>query len=287
MRRTTFALAALSLFAAPALARPLDYQVEVGFFGGGHFFSDSNGLGRRPSDTADNALLHSALFGLRLGYVLHPLVALEGELGVMPTRPQVAPALVMGFGWRAHLLVHFVSGRIRPFALIGGGGMTSTSSNPLSFQQDTDGALHAGVGFKLDVRPNWGLRLDGRIVFVPTLSESPFTQDFEVTLGAYARWSRPKPPPPPPPDRDGDGVPDDVDHCPNEAGSLEHRGCPDPDTDGDGVPDRLDRCPTDPGGRADGCPAPPEAGGETPPEDKPADGAPAAKPAETKPADEP
>ncbi len=41
------------------------------------------------------------------------------------------------------------------------------------------------------------------------------------------------------PDADGDGVHDD-DHCPQEAGSSDHKGCP--DTDGDGVFDDVDNC---------------------------------------------
>lgn len=44
-----------------------------------------------------------------------------------------------------------------------------------------------------------------------------------------------------PRDRDGDGVPDYKDDCPDEAGSLQHNGCP--DKDGDGVIDKNDECP--------------------------------------------
>jgi hypothetical protein len=48
-------------------------------------------------------------------------------------------------------------------------------------------------------------------------------------------------------DSDGDGFPDDVDQCPNQAGT--HDGCPQPvpDTDGDGIGDVIDQCITQPG----------------------------------------
>lgn len=61
-----------------------------------------------------------------------------------------------------------------------------------------------------------------------------------------------------PTDRDGDGMPDAVDQCPDQPGSLRD-GCPVVDRDGDGISDRYDKCPDVPevrDGRADGdgCP---------------------------------
>ena len=41
------------------------------------------------------------------------------------------------------------------------------------------------------------------------------------------------------PDSDGDGVNDNIDECPNQAGSIS--GCP--DSDGDGIADKNDECP--------------------------------------------
>ncbi|UCF45646.1 MAG: OmpA family protein, partial [Myxococcales bacterium] len=67
------------------------------------------------------------------------------------------------------------------------------------------------------------------------------------------------------PDADGDGIPDDVDHCPNEAEDFDdfqdEDGCPDLDNDGDGIPDVDDKCPNDPEDMdgfedEDGCPDP-------------------------------
>lgn len=59
------------------------------------------------------------------------------------------------------------------------------------------------------------------------------------------------------PDGDHDGVPDKVDACPSQPGTVEHSGCPVeiPDADKDGVADKLDRCPSEPGPAANGgCP---------------------------------
>lgn len=51
-------------------------------------------------------------------------------------------------------------------------------------------------------------------------------------------------------DSDGDGVPDDIDECPDGAGTVQSKGCP--DADGDGVPDKIDPCPNAIG--PNGCP---------------------------------
>jgi type IX secretion system PorP/SprF family membrane protein len=57
-------------------------------------------------------------------------------------------------------------------------------------------------------------------------------------------------------DKDGDGIPDDLDKCPDKAGTKEFDGCPDPnDTDGDGVKNKDDQCPDEKGTAANnGCP---------------------------------
>lgn len=54
-------------------------------------------------------------------------------------------------------------------------------------------------------------------------------------------------------DSDGDGIYDDLDLCPQEAGTAENSGCP--DRDGDGIPDYKDECPNYAGLKAFmGCP---------------------------------
>ncbi len=54
-------------------------------------------------------------------------------------------------------------------------------------------------------------------------------------------------------DRDKDGIADDLDGCPDEAGSVITNGCP--DKDADGIADKDDKCPDVPGISANkGCP---------------------------------
>ncbi|MBN1263934.1 MAG: thrombospondin type 3 repeat-containing protein, partial [Anaerolineales bacterium] len=59
-------------------------------------------------------------------------------------------------------------------------------------------------------------------------------------------------------DSDGDGVPDELDYCLEDGGSVAEDGCPvtvDGDSDGDMIPDVEDTCPDEAGvPSADGCP---------------------------------
>jgi OOP family OmpA-OmpF porin len=56
-------------------------------------------------------------------------------------------------------------------------------------------------------------------------------------------------------DRDKDGVTDDIDECPDAAGSSITNGCP--DKDADGIADKNDQCPDIPGlSKYHGCPIP-------------------------------
>lgn len=60
-------------------------------------------------------------------------------------------------------------------------------------------------------------------------------------------------------DSDNDGIPDDIDQCPETAGTQANKGCPDikTDTDNDGIPDNNDKCPGQAGPlRNNGCPIP-------------------------------
>lgn len=59
------------------------------------------------------------------------------------------------------------------------------------------------------------------------------------------------------PDRDKDGVADKNDKCPDTPGLIKYNGCPIPDTDGDGINDEADKCPNEKGlVKYNGCPAP-------------------------------
>jgi OOP family OmpA-OmpF porin len=181
---------------------------------------------------------------------------IETELALMPTStaddPAVSPTMgsssaqVFGFGYRVHALVNILTGRVRPFILFGGGGLTSSTSDPDIVRQDTTGSLDVGGGLKVDIRSNWGLRLDGRALFVPGGAGQSLVADGEVLLGLYGRFGDKKAGMRDDPDDDKDGVPNRDDLCPNVPGLKDNKGCP-PDSDGDGVPDLLDKCPHEKG----------------------------------------
>lgn len=240
-------------------------EIDAGFFVGAHLFNDENRLSRSGSPTPQNGLDHSGIVGLRFAYLPIPRLALESELGIIPTSTHDASSRLGVLALRGHLLVNLLTGRVRPFLLAGGGGMFSMPSAGSKLKSDLEGALHAGAGLQVDFVKNWGLRIDGRAIF-PQAIEQPLTVEGEVLLGFYGRFdSEPQKKEPPQPaaeakptaalDSDGDGTPDGRDRCPGIVGPSENDGCPDKDSDGDGVIDRLDACPSaagKPGG--DGCP---------------------------------
>jgi outer membrane protein OmpA-like peptidoglycan-associated protein len=58
-------------------------------------------------------------------------------------------------------------------------------------------------------------------------------------------------------DEDEDSVPNGLDACVDEPGTIDRLGCPLKDTDGDGIEDKLDACPSERGlGSWQGCPMP-------------------------------
>jgi OOP family OmpA-OmpF porin len=251
--------------AAPARAvEPL--RLDLGIFGGWHYFATENQLGRDVGSTSENKLHQSGTFGLRVGFIVHPLVVLEAELGLTPTSAKLAGETANGLAlnYRAHLLVHILKGHIRPFILAGGGGNTLSSSNPNVLHEDTDGEFHVGVGSKFDIQKNWGFRIDARLYIVPSTNVDKIyaTNDFEVTAGFYGIFGAHQAPPKveapkvvPNPDLDGDGVLNPEDACETVPGPKENHGCPDKDSDGDGVIDRADKCPHEAGpAENSGCP---------------------------------
>lgn len=274
-----FALGATSLTASDAHAFTPEY--ELGAFGGVHLWNPQSGLGRFDEATTNNALHHGPAFGIRLGLGLHALFMLEGELALLPTSvnnqfkdPDGNPNTdqVLAFGYRLHGLFHILTGRVRPFLLVGGGGVSTSTSNPNIIQQQTTGSVDLGAGVKVNVRPNWGLRLDARALMMPGYTGGPtLTPNGEVTLGLYGRFGELKTYTCNRNDDDGDGVLNSVDLCPKEKGVVAFRGClNDPatttDRDGDGIMDAQDKCPDAPETRngfidEDGCPdeAPPPA----------------------------
>jgi OOP family OmpA-OmpF porin len=266
--------------ATVAVASPAFAEVEVGGTAGIHVFSKTSELGVNDVATADSQR-NSALFGLRLGVFFGPLLGVEGEFGVIPSEGRDQVYDIWNLTYRAHVVAQFRAAnpknKLIPFVLLGGGAIQVVSTdgegknNPIL--KDTDEMLYAGIGAKYRVDNGWGLRLDGRLMFVPAavdgddMPSDGFTQDFEVLLSIYKEFGRKKvkeiEQPPPDLDPDKDGIVGDADKCPTEAEDKDtfqdEDGCPDPDNDGDGVADAQDKCALEPEDKdsfqdEDGCP---------------------------------
>jgi OmpA-OmpF porin, OOP family len=248
---------ALVLLASSSPAQAKDFKPywELGGFVGAHWFSDSNELGVGDAKPALNSPRNSAIVGLRLGFEFVPRLSLEIEAGLIPTVARKNHELdLLVIPWRGHVMYRFLDGVVQPFVLAGGGGYSMHSANTQVMGNDTDAAFHVGVGAKFQFGDNWGVRVDGRLIFPPSSEgHHKFTEDWEVLVGFYFQLGKGVK------DTDKDGIPDDKDKCPTEPGPKENNGCPDKDTDGDGVVDRLDECPNTPAGpnpdpRKPGCP---------------------------------
>ena len=265
--------------------------IEIGVFGGIHFFNKNHGLSRVEGDSQGTSPDTGGAFGLRLGYNLNKWIGAEAEGLISPTRTRNDSTRDIILGYRAHIIgTLYPWGYVRPFVLVGYGAL---SAFPGTFNaddgqiyprsRDTDGFFHVGIGAKFPINENLGLRLDGRGMAPGAIAhkiakvgnETGYGgPDWEILVSAYLGLGgeKPAPPPPPPPpppapkvdkDTDGDGIPDSIDKCPNEPedkdGFEDEDGCPDPDNDKDGILDKDDKCPNEAEDKdgfedEDGCP---------------------------------
>lgn len=241
MRKTIWALAGLLGIAPAGIARAdFSPEYELGVFGGAHLWNPLGGVGR-PDDSEASQVEHGGLLGVRLGLGLHTRFALEAELGFAPSFTKGlasandptfdVSARVLGIGYRIQGLVHILTGRFRPYALIGIGGFTTTSSSAALFGQDTTYSASVGGGLKVDLGKNWGLRVDGRALMHKGLPNGPaIAPDGEVSLGLFGRFGDAKQTASSigVADRDKDGITDGADLCPDVPGIPALRGCPQP-----------------------------------------------------------
>jgi OOP family OmpA-OmpF porin len=281
------------VFALACMTSVAGANVEVGGIAGLHAFANKSGLGvgEDLDPSMQNSLANSALFGARLGVFFGNALGVEAEAGVIPTEPRKNLFDVYAGAFRGNLVYQFraanPNNKILPFVLAGAGILKvvdSADTNQITEEQNI--AVHLGVGAKYRAAAGWGVRLDARVLGVPSSEEGP-TIDFEVLAAVYKEFGRKKAPIAPPPpkdedpdkdgiigaadkcpteaedkdgfeddngcpelDNDGDGIADDADKCPLEAedkdGFEDDNGCPDPDNDQDGVPDAADKCPSEP-----------------------------------------
>lgn len=160
---------------------------------------------------------------------------------------------------------------LSPYINIGAGAAYSKPNtdfnepNSIAHQADIDKdksnnafihfAVPFGGGVRYDLNQNWMLGLEGSLRFLLTdyldgisYAGNPTKRDWfetaNITIGYRFPFKK---------DRDGDGIPDDLDTCPDDAGTNKTKGCP--DTDSDGVTDKNDNCPNEPGtAKTFGCP---------------------------------
>jgi OOP family OmpA-OmpF porin len=282
---STFSGAIIAHAAEAEGPAPQVNPIEIGVFGGVHFYNKDHGLSRDVGDSTGTSPDTGGVFGLRLAYNLNEWIGAEAEGSISPTRTRNDSTRDIILGYRAQIIGTFIhSGYVRPFALVGYGALSafpgtfSADGSPvagpgtetLPRYRDTDGFFHIGVGAKFPINDMFGLRLDGRVMAPAAIAHKIATvgtetgyggPDWEVLLSGYVGFGAEAPPPPPAPappppapkvdkDTDGDGIPDSIDKCPNEPedkdGFQDEDGCPDPDNDGDGILDKDDKCPNEP-----------------------------------------
>lgn len=241
-----------------AAAEDTATTVEVGGLVGWHHYSADSSLGRLGS-AAGTAIVPALRYGGRIGVMLSYQWIAECELDVTLTEMRNQRASLVMVGLRPHVVWDVMTTRLRPFVLAGLAGLLTSPSNPLVAKTDLQIAAELGVGAKFDLEDWYGLRLDARGQLQDGMGSAPVGVEWGVLLGVYGRFPTPKKlvelANPTPPDGDGDGLVDELDRCPDQAGTLPLRGCPADDRDGDGLLDVDDQCPRAAGSAANkGCP---------------------------------
>ena len=280
-----FSLALVTTIGATsAIAHAEEGEINAGAFLGLHVFSENNELGVLDDPTSDSQSNGPPL-GVRASYGVVGELSIEGELGLVPTKMRDTGVGSTVFVWRVHALYEFLapSQKLRPFAVAGGGFM-STSQSGDGTVADTDPALYGGGGASYRINDDWSVRGDARLVFPPSSEGGFASTDYEALVGAsYTFGSKTEEPETlvevvdetscvdgvgpgcPPADEDGDGIVGEADKCPDQAETAnsfeDDDGCPDeaPDTDGDGISDPTDSCIDTPEDMdsfedTDGCP---------------------------------
>lgn len=223
----------------------------------------------------ETRIANAVALGMRVGFPVNPLLAIEGELPLVPTSAQSgddeATVLVLEPRVLARVGGGRIGGSVEPFALFGFGLPIALSSDDQVAASDVVASLHAGVGVRVPQKTGWNLRADARTAMLPGRGVALAGFDFEISIGLYRVFGQPEAPPPArlAPDRDDDGVADEDDACPDRMEDIDGfedlDGCPDIDDDRDQVLDIADGCRLAPeninGYRdGDGCPdvLPPE-----------------------------
>jgi outer membrane protein OmpA-like peptidoglycan-associated protein len=179
--------------------------------------------------------------------------------------------------FQTNLLLHglFIDGKMLPGVSASiGGKLGQLVHMNLSYSIFNRSFNNLGLGFSVNTWGGTQFYVVSDNILGAVLPQK--AQSFNVRLGINLRFGND----PYFEDEDGDGIPESIDKCPNEKGSLEMKGCPDrdndgvadyedqcpdnagvlrfrgcPDKDGDNIIDKFDKCPDVPGSqRFQGCP---------------------------------
>ncbi|HEY5922467.1 MAG TPA: outer membrane beta-barrel protein, partial [Kofleriaceae bacterium] len=173
MKKLAFSLLLLSTTAS---AEPR--RIEVGLVLGVHDFSETVELG-----VADHAMepgpVSSGLLGIRAALPLNKRLALEAEAAWIPTEDDVLGDEATVYGLGAHARFDILTGRFKPFLVAGVGGHILRSTSP-QMDNDTDKAVHTGIGARFALNNTLDVRLDSRHLLVPGRTKNGATSDYEV-----------------------------------------------------------------------------------------------------------
>ncbi len=135
------------------------FRVAVGAFGGVDFYSFNLDLGNNNRDLGLSPHA-SPVYGARAG-IDWDVYSVQVE-GTWATSTYFADGPEATFqSIRGAALIHIPMYVFRPFILIGG-GMWAVSGDPTPLTEDTDAAIHVGMGLRWNIKRWLGLRVEGR-----------------------------------------------------------------------------------------------------------------------------
>ncbi len=221
-------------------------------------------------------------FGARIALFPLPFLGIEADGSLLRSSLEQGRDPVNLYGFGVHLIGQTpskINGNIRPFGLVGVGGMGLQSSAD-ALGSDLDAVGYVGAGVAVDLSKTLVLRGDGRLIRAPAATDGMMevktgTNHFTFAVGVSGVFDlRTKKtiiietaPPPVDPDPDRDGIIGARDSCPDKPENInswqDQDGCPDtiPDSDNDGLDEVVDKCPQqaedlDKFNDEDGCPDP-------------------------------
>jgi len=163
-------------------------------------------------------------------------LAIPLRYGVFQVKDDINNRRFAGVDLLAQVQLEELSPSFIPYFFAGGAGVYEESKG-FYYQ------IPAGLGVKVKVSENTYVNLQADYRYAMEENRS----GVQGGLGINFRFKSGLK------DSDKDGIPDEEDACPNEAGTIELKGCP--DSDGDGIVDNEDECPNEIGFEfGKGCP---------------------------------